>query len=37
MSEDEKFSTKEEMEKITKKIGEDLEQLFNNKEEEISK
>ena len=36
MGEDEKFSAKKEMEDITKKIEEELEQIFKNKETEIS-
>lgn len=37
MGEDEKFSAKEDMEEITKKAGDKLEEIFKNKEEEISK
>ncbi len=37
MGEDEKFSLKEKMEEITKKANDDLDVIFSNKEEEITK
>jgi ribosome recycling factor len=37
IGEDEKYSAKDEMEEISKKAGEDFEQIYKNKEEEISK
>ncbi len=37
IGEDEKFNLKEEMEKITKEAGEELDKIYNNKEQEIAK
>ena len=36
IGEDEKYSAKEKMEEITKKAAEEFEQIYKNKEEEIS-